>query len=121
MGLLDRTTGHKAAVKCSMVACCSIGVQHFQYANLFSAVLKPVPALVGTYTRTRVWLHRTYDHVYMSTSNAPFQWDFIGVTTKSRFHADNLAPGTFYWFAVSAINAAGESSKSEPCRAMAAA
>ena len=60
-------------------------------------------------------------HVYMSTSADPFKWELIGVTTKSRFNADNLAPGTFYWFAVSAINAAGESSKSEPCRAMAAA
>lgn len=60
-------------------------------------------------------------HVYMSSSNEPFNWELIGVTTKSRFNADHLEPGTFYWFAVSAINTAGESSKSEPCRAMAAA
>lgn len=60
-------------------------------------------------------------HVYMSTSNDPFAWQLIGVTTKSRFEVDQLEPGRFYWFAVSAIGAAGESSKSEPCRAMAAA
>jgi hypothetical protein len=29
--------------------------------------------------------------------------------------------GKFYWFAVTAIGTAGESSKSEPCRVMAAA
>lgn len=60
-------------------------------------------------------------HVYMSTSNDPFNWELIGVTTKSRFNVDSLEPGKFYWFAVSAIGAAGESSLSEPCRAMAAA
>lgn len=61
------------------------------------------------------------NHVYMSTSNDPFKWELIGVTTKSRFNADHLEPGKFYWFAVSAIGAAGESSKSEPCLVMAAA
>lgn len=60
-------------------------------------------------------------HVYMSTSNDPFNWVLIGATTKSRFNADSLEPGTMYWFAVTAIGAAGESSKSEPCHAMAAA
>lgn len=60
-------------------------------------------------------------HVYMSTSNDPFKWELIGVTTKSRFNVDSLEPGKIYWFAVSAIGAAGESSKSEPCRVMAAA
>lgn len=60
-------------------------------------------------------------HVYMSTSNDPFNWELIGVTGKSRFNVDHLEPGKFYWFAVTAIGAAGESSKSEPCRVMAAA
>ncbi len=60
-------------------------------------------------------------HVFMSTSASPFNWVLIGSTTKSRFNADSLVPGTFYFFAVSAIGAAGESSKSEPCQAMAAA
>ena len=60
-------------------------------------------------------------HVYMSLTAAPFQWELIGATTKSRFNADSLEPGTFYWFAVTAIGAAGETSKSEPCRVMAAA
>jgi hypothetical protein len=31
-----------------------------------------------------------------------------------------MGEGTFYFFAVTALGAAGESSKSEPCRAMAA-
>jgi hypothetical protein len=60
-------------------------------------------------------------HVFMSTSASPFNWVLIGATTKSRFNADSLEPGTFYFFAVSALGAAGESSKSEPCQAMAAA
>ncbi len=75
----------------------------------------------------RVALHWKRDpdadmnHVFMSTSNAPFNWQLIGATTKSRFNADSLEPGTFNWFAVSALGAAGESSKSEPCLVMAAA
>lgn len=60
-------------------------------------------------------------HVFMSTTAEPFNWQLIGATSKSRFNADSLEPGTFYFFAVTALGAAGESSKSEPCRAMAAA
>ena len=60
-------------------------------------------------------------HVFMSTSNDPFKWELIGATSKSRFNVDSLEPGTFYWFAVTALGAAGESSKSEPCVVMAAA
>lgn len=52
-------------------------------------------------------------HVFMSESSSPFAWQLIGATTKSRFHADSLEPGRVYWFAVSAIGAAGESSKSD--------
>lgn len=59
-------------------------------------------------------------HVFMSATNAPFNWELIGATTKSRFNADTLQPGTIYWFAVSAIGAAGETSKSEPLMARAA-
>jgi hypothetical protein len=59
-------------------------------------------------------------HVFMSTTSEPFNWQLIGATSKSRFNADSLEPGTFYFFAVTALGAAGESSKSEPCRAMAA-
>ncbi len=59
-------------------------------------------------------------HVYMSATSAPFNWELIGVTTKSRFNADNLEPARMYWFAVSAIGAAGETSKSEPLMARAA-
>jgi len=60
-------------------------------------------------------------HVYMSATNDPFTWELIGVTTKSSFDADTLAPLRFYWFAVTAIGAAGETSKSEPALCLAAA
>lgn len=60
-------------------------------------------------------------HVYMSTTSAPFAWTLVGVTTKRRFNVEQLTPGTFYWFAVTAIGAAGESSKSAELEAMAAA
>lgn len=60
-------------------------------------------------------------HVYMSLTNAPFSWKLVGTTTKSRFGKDDLTSGTFYWFAISAIGTAGESSLSDPLRAMAAA
>ena len=60
-------------------------------------------------------------HVFMSSTNNPFKWELIGVTTKSRFDADSLEPRTMYWFAVTAIGAAGESSLSEPLLLMAAA
>ncbi|MBK8227779.1 MAG: fibronectin type III domain-containing protein [Flavobacteriales bacterium] len=63
---------------------------------------------------------RTYN-VFMSRSNDPFTWEMVGVTGKQRFLVEELQPGTFYWFAITAIGAAGESSKSEPCRVMAAA
>jgi hypothetical protein len=59
-------------------------------------------------------------HVYMSRTNNPFTWELIGATTKSRFNADSLEPATIYWFSVTAIGAAGESSKSEPLMARAA-
>ena len=60
------------------------------------------------------------NHVFMSEANDPFNWVLIGATSKSRFNADSLEPGKFYWFAVSSIGAAGETSKCEPARAMAA-
>lgn len=60
-------------------------------------------------------------HVYMSTKNDPFEWSLVGVTTKSRFDVNGLDPRQLYWFSVTAIGAAGESSKSEPLLAMAAA
>ena len=59
-------------------------------------------------------------HVFMSRSNDPFNWELIGATTKRRFNADSLEPATIYWFAVSAVGAAGESSRSEPLLARAA-
>ncbi len=59
-------------------------------------------------------------HVFISRTAEPFKWELIGATTKRRFNADSLEPATAYWFAVSAIGAAGESSKSEPLMARAA-
>ena len=60
-------------------------------------------------------------HVWMSTSNEPFEWVMVGSTTKRRFNMEGLTPGKFYWFTVSSIGTAGESSKCGPCPVMAAA
>lgn len=60
-------------------------------------------------------------NVYMSTSGSPFNWQLLTATTKSRYNANDLVSGTYYWFAVTAIGTAGETSMSEPLRAMAAA
>lgn len=60
-------------------------------------------------------------NVYMSTTNDPFNWVLVGATTKQRFTMEGLEPRELYWFSVTALGAAGESSKSEPCRVMAAA
>lgn len=58
-------------------------------------------------------------HVFMSTTNSPYNWQLVGATTKSRFNMDNLESGVIYWFTVTAIGAAGETSKSEPLQARA--
>ena len=60
-------------------------------------------------------------HLYMSTSEAPFNWQLLAATTKSRCNADGLVSGAYYWFAVTALGTAGETSMSDPLRAMAAA
>ncbi|MFZ1687489.1 MAG: fibronectin type III domain-containing protein [Flavobacteriales bacterium] len=62
----------------------------------------------------------TYN-VYQSDTSEPYKWVLIGNTSKRKFNVDGLTPGTFSNFAVSAVGTAGESSKSEPARAMAAA
>ena len=67
----------------------------------------------------RVYGAKMYQ-VYMSTSNDPFKWELVAVTTKSRLNVDSQQPGTFYWFSVSAVGTAGTSSKSDPAQAMAA-
>lgn len=59
-------------------------------------------------------------NVYRSGSNDPFKWELIGTTTKQRYNSDGNTPGNFYWFAITAVGTAGESSTSEPARAMAA-
>ena len=55
----------------------------------------------------------------MSTTNSPYNWQLVGLTTKSRFNMDGLESGVMYWFAVTAIGAAGQTSKSEPLQARA--
>lgn len=62
----------------------------------------------------------TYE-VYMSTNNSPFKWEKVASTTKARYNQDGLVPGTQYWFAVTAVGAAGVTSLSEPLIGMAAA
>mgnify|MGYP003394585925 CR=1 FL=1 len=60
-------------------------------------------------------------HVYMGTNTTdPKNWTLVGVTTKARFEVDNLESGTFYFFSVTAIGAAGESARSDWARALAA-
>ena len=62
---------------------------------------------------------RSYN-VFKSTSNSPFNWVPVGVTTKAKFNVDGLESGEDYWFAVTATGAAGESSLSKPLIARAA-
>lgn len=59
--------------------------------------------------------------VFMSETSTPFNWQLIKVNTRSSYNVDGLTPGTFYWFAVAAIGAAGETSMSDVLRAMATA
>jgi len=90
--------------------------------------LDPPKALGSRLTTMRGRVALDWDRVYgakmyqtyMSTSNNPFNWQLTAVTTKSRLDVDSLEPGTFYWFAVTAVGAAGASSKSDPAQAMAA-
>ncbi len=60
-------------------------------------------------------------NVYRSTSPAPYNWVFIGNTSKQKYNDDDNTPGTFFFYAVSAVGAAGESSKSAAAPGMAAA
>ena len=59
--------------------------------------------------------------VFRSDTSDPFVWELIKLTTRSSYNVDDLNPGKFHWFAVSAIGAAGETSKSDVLWAMAAA
>ena len=59
-------------------------------------------------------------HVFRSSTSEPFKWELIGATTKRSFFAEGLESAQSYWFAVSAVGAAGESSKREPLLARAA-
>ncbi|MBL0045219.1 MAG: hypothetical protein IPP33_12760 [Flavobacteriales bacterium] len=79
-----------------------------------------------TRTANRVSLFWEYQpgvdvhHVFVSKSNDPFAWELIGSTTKCRFDVNSLPSGEARWFAVTAIGAAGESTKSDVLLARAA-
>jgi hypothetical protein len=47
-------------------------------------------------------------------------WAVMGYTSKSKFQADNLIPGTKYWFRVKSLGARDESAFSDPALIMAA-
>ncbi|MBK9759311.1 MAG: hypothetical protein IPO90_04890 [Flavobacteriales bacterium] len=78
-----------------------------------------------TRTANRVALYWEYQpgvdvhHVFVSKSNDPFAWELIGSTTKCRFD-EQPAEREARWFAVTAIGAAGESTKSDVLLARAA-
>ena len=90
--------------------------------------LPPPQKVVSRYTPTSGRVSLVFEgpegsrmfNVYRSASNDPFKWDLIGTTTKQRYNSDGNMPGSIIWFAISAVGTAGESSKSEPARTMAA-
>lgn len=90
--------------------------------------LDPVQKVVSRLTSTTGRVALTFEgpdgarmyNVYRSTSNDPFKWELIGTTTKQRYNSDGNIPGSILWFSITAVGTAGESSKSEPARAMAA-
>ena len=51
--------------------------------------------------------------VFMSKSSDPFTWELIGSTTKCRIDVNNVPSGEPRWYAVTALGAAGESTKSD--------
>ena len=79
-----------------------------------------------TRTANRValyWKHQPgvdMHHVFMSRTNEPFMWELIGASTKCRIDVDGQPSGEARWFAVTAIGAAGESTKSDVLLARAA-
>jgi hypothetical protein len=65
------------------------------------------------------WTGERGAHVYnvlMSATDPSVaaNWEPMATTTRTRYHAQDLEPYKAYWFAVSAIGAAGESALSEP-------
>jgi len=59
-------------------------------------------------------------NLYRSDIASPYNWVLVGTSTKTKGNIDNLKSGTDYWFAVSAVGTAGESSLSKALPAMAA-
>ncbi len=65
------------------------------------------------------WTVERGAHVYnvlMCTTDPAIlaNWEPVTTTTRTRYYAEGLEPYKAYWFAVSAIGAAGESALSEP-------
>ncbi|MBK6884635.1 MAG: fibronectin type III domain-containing protein [Flavobacteriales bacterium] len=123
--LCDSINGEAAGDKSKLLTC---GLPMRRENEPFGE-LPPPTKLVSRLTSTRgraslVWNGpagtRVYN-MYISTTNSPYVWTLVSSTTKQRFNVDGLEPGKFYYFAVSAIGSAGESSKSEPAEVMAAA
>jgi len=91
--------------------------------------LPPPQKVAGRYTQVSGGAKLEWDgneharmyNVYMSTTAEPFAWQLVGTSTKRRYEPTGLTPGTFYWFSITAVGTAGESSKSEPAMVMAAA
>jgi hypothetical protein len=53
-------------------------------------------------------------------SQAHTAWEVVAYTGKVRHTVDNLTPGTYYWFRITALGAAGASAHSDPAMVMAA-
>lgn len=123
--LCDSINGEAAGDKSKLLTC---GLPLRRENNPIGE-LNPPTKVEGLLTKTRgraslAWKGpegtKVYN-VYMSTTNSPYNWTLVSATTKQRFNVDGLVAGTFYYFAVSAVGTAGESSKSEPAEVMAAA
>lgn len=123
--LCDSVNGEAAGERAKLITC---GFPLRRENNPIGELNPPVK-LLGKLTKTRgraslVWQGpegtKVYN-VYMSTTNSPYNWTLVSTTTKQRFNVDGLVAGTFYYFAVSAVGTAGESSKSEAAEVMAAA
>ncbi|MBK7102947.1 MAG: fibronectin type III domain-containing protein [Flavobacteriales bacterium] len=123
--LCDSINGEAAGDKSKLLTC---GLP-LRRENQPVGELPPPVKLVSKLTETRgrvslQWVGpdgtRLYN-VYWSTTNSPYDWRLLSGATKQRYNADGLEPGTVYYFAVSAVGTAGESSRSEPAEVMAAA
>ncbi len=87
-------------------------------ANLVAGIAKVTGRVAARWKATR---GADSYQVFLSTTNAPYNWVLVGNTTKARFNIDGLTRGQIVWIAATAVGAAGTTSLSEPLEAMAAA